>query len=162
MAAANNWWELEKIWSDGEVRAPTLQRDRPRRKKRRAPDIPIVEDLANGDYSVTFGPFVGTSEPTKQDYPVAIYRPMMQDMHPLNQEMQDRAQVIEARAMREAERLVAARDAESLRLANRGQGQPVIVMPSSILGHMRANWIYILLFILVAIVAILAFVIGEY
>ena len=174
MAKKINWWEVDQMWDEGQDRAPTLQRDQPRRDqprrvkrktKYRAPDIPIVEEP-----SVKIGPFAGNSETPTRNYPVAIYHPVVPTMHPLTQEMQERQKQVEDRAMREAmrdaDRIVAdraavAREAEIQRLANIGQGQQVVVMPATIFDHLRERWVWILLLLLVLTVAILAWIIGR-
>ena len=158
-----DWRRVDDVWEEGEVRAPTLKREQPKRTKRRtkyrAPEIPIVEELANGEFSATIGPPVTTT--AKQDYPVVIYR---QEMHPLNEEMQARQNKIEERAMRQARLAAAAREAdmedelENRRLANNRQ---VIMMPVTILGLMRANWMWIAMFMLVLLVVILSYIIGK-
>ena len=163
-----DWRRVDQVWEEGEVRAPTLKREQPKRTKRRtkyrAPEIPIVEELANGEFSVTIGPPAGTTP--KEDYPVVIYRQMTQDMHPLNDEMQARQNNIEDRAMRQARHAAAARQREAdledeldnRRLANNRQ---VIMMPVTILGLMRANWMWIAMIMLVLLVVILSYIIGK-
>ena len=161
-----DWRRVDQVWEGDEVRAPTLQREQPKRTKRRtkyrAPEIPIVEELANGEFSVTIGPLAGTTP--KEDYPVVIYRQMTQGMHPLTEEMQARQNNIEAQAMRQARYAAAAREAEmddefeNRRLANNRQ---VIMMPVTILGLMRANWMWITMILLVLLVVILSYIIGK-
>ena len=183
-----DWRRVDEVWEEGEVRAPTLKREQPKRTKRRtknrAPEIPIVEELANGEFSVTIGPPVTTT--TREDFPVVLYQPIMQDMHPLTQEMQDRQLDIEYRAMREArsaaernaeidvevramraasrareQELRAAREAQNNRPGNLAQGQQIIMMPATILGLLKANWTWVAMIMLVLLVAILSYIIGK-
>ena len=161
-----DWRRVDDIWEEGEARAPTLKREQPkstkRRMKYRAPEIPIVEELANREFSVTIGPPVVTA--AKEDYPVVIYGQMTQEMHPLTEEMQNRQDNIEERAMRQARLAAAAREAEmadeleNRRLANNRQ---VIMTPVTILGLMRAYWMWITMIMLVLLVAILSYIIGK-
>ena len=164
-----DWRRVDDIWEEGEVRAPTLKREEPKRTKRRmkyrAPEIPIVEELANREFSVTIGPPVTT--PAKEEYPVVIYGQMTQEMHPLNEEMQARQNNVEERAMRQARRQAAAREAEieeeleNQRLARLANIRQVNMIPVTIMGLMRAYWMWIIMVMLVLLVAILSYIIGK-